>query len=164
MNRIGLKISTVGPWTRRETATACAGTAVMTRRFGLARPPPDSSVERRNARSGKRSALVQQATRWRTLLCPGAGLTESGGGYRADSNDSWDDSMQALAISVYPPPAANATEAPTITGSPQVNEMLTADTSGISDKDGLTGVSYSYQWIRVESSDETDISGVNSST
>lgn len=55
-----------------------------------------------------------------------------------------------------------ATEAPTIAGPPQVNEILTADTSGISDKDGLTGVSYSYQWICVEGSDETDISGANS--
>lgn len=58
----------------------------------------------------------------------------------------------------------NATGAPTITGPPQVNEMRTADTSGISDKGGLTGVSYSYRWIRADGSDETDISGANSST
>ena len=35
----------------------------------------------------------------------------------------------------------------TVTGTPQVNETLTADTSGISDDDGLTNVSYNYQWI-----------------
>ena len=35
----------------------------------------------------------------------------------------------------------------TVTGTPQVDETLTADTSGISDDDGLSNVSYSYQWI-----------------
>ena len=37
--------------------------------------------------------------------------------------------------------------APTIGGTPQVGETLTADTSPIDDQDGLTNVSYSYQWI-----------------
>ena len=40
-----------------------------------------------------------------------------------------------------------ATGAPTISGTPQVSEKLTADTSGIADEDGLTNVSWSYQWI-----------------
>ena len=35
----------------------------------------------------------------------------------------------------------------TVGGTPQVDETLTADTSGISDDDGLSNVSYSYQWI-----------------
>ena len=36
---------------------------------------------------------------------------------------------------------------PTITGTPQVEQTLTADSSGISDQDGLSNVSYRYQWI-----------------
>ena len=44
-------------------------------------------------------------------------------------------------------PNSPATGAPTISGTPQVEQTLTADTSGISDEDGLTKVSYSYQWI-----------------
>ena len=44
-------------------------------------------------------------------------------------------------------PNTPATGLPTISGTPQVDETLTADTSGISDNDGLTNVSYSYQWI-----------------
>ena len=36
---------------------------------------------------------------------------------------------------------------PTISGTPQVEQRLTADTSGISDEDGLTNVSYAYQWL-----------------
>ena len=39
----------------------------------------------------------------------------------------------------------SATGAPAITGTAEVDETLTADTSGIDDEDGLTGVSYAYQ-------------------
>ena len=41
-----------------------------------------------------------------------------------------------------------ATGAPTITGTAEMGETLTADTSGIVDIDGLDNVSFSYQWIR----------------
>ena len=53
-----------------------------------------------------------------------------------------------------------ATGAPTISGTAQVGQTLTADTSGISDADGLTNVSYSYQWL----ADDADIDGATSST
>ena len=53
--------------------------------------------------------------------------------------------------------AANnpATGAPTISGTAQVGKTLMADTTGIADEDGLTNVSYTYQWM----ADEADISG-----
>ena len=38
-----------------------------------------------------------------------------------------------------------------------MGETLTAYTSGIADADGLTNVSYSYQWIRNDGSTDTDI-------
>ena len=41
---------------------------------------------------------------------------------------------------------------PTISGEPHVMMELTASTSGITDADGLSGASYSYQWIRVDES------------
>ena len=56
-----------------------------------------------------------------------------------------------------------ATGAPTITGTAQVGQTLTASTTGIADADGLTSVSYAYQWIRVNGT-EADIAGENSST
>ena len=60
-----------------------------------------------------------------------------------------------------PPPANSAaTGAPAITGTARVGETLTADTSGIADADGLTGASFSYQWL----ADGTDISGATGST
>ena len=55
------------------------------------------------------------------------------------------------------------TGAPTITGTAEVGETLTAVTTGIADADGLTRVSYTYQWIRVDGT-EADIAAANSST
>ena len=63
--------------------------------------------------------------------------------------------------------AANtpATGAPTITGTAQVGQTLTAGTTAIVDADGLTSVSYTYQWIRVATDNtETNISGATAST
>ena len=47
-----------------------------------------------------------------------------------------------------------ATGAPVTAGSPGVGELLRVDTSGIADPDGLTGVSYSYQWMMEEEGGE----------
>ena len=64
-----------------------------------------------------------------------------------------------------------ATGKPGISGTAAVGQMLTATTSGISDADGKTnaengdaGYAYTYQWILVDGSNETDISGEMSST
>ena len=61
-------------------------------------------------------------------------------------------------------PNTPATGAPTISGTAQAGETLTADISGIDDEDGLTNVSYSYQWIRSDGNDDTDIAGETGST
>ena len=57
-----------------------------------------------------------------------------------------------------------ATSTPTITGTAQVGATLTADPSGITDADGLSGASYTYRWIRVDGGTETPISGATSDT
>ena len=54
-------------------------------------------------------------------------------------------------------PDSPATGQPTITGTAQVGETLTADTSGIADADGLTTVSYGYQWVANDGTTDTDI-------
>ena len=61
-------------------------------------------------------------------------------------------------------PNTAATGAPTITGTAEVGETLTASTTGIADANGLTSPTYTYQWIRVDGTDEADIAGENSST
>ena len=61
-------------------------------------------------------------------------------------------------------PNTPATGAPTITGTAEVGQTLTAVTTGIMDADGLTNPTYTYQWIRVDGTDEADIASANSST
>ena len=57
-------------------------------------------------------------------------------------------------------PSSPATGAPTISGTAQVGETLTADTSGIADADGLANATFSYQWL----ADDTDIAGATGLT
>ena len=53
-----------------------------------------------------------------------------------------------------------ATGAPTIIGTAQVSETLTANTSGVADADGLSNVQYEYQWL----ADDAEITGATGST
>ena len=57
-----------------------------------------------------------------------------------------------------------ATGAPTIRGTAQVGETLTADTSGIADMDGLTNGLYGYQWVKNDGTTDSDITGAMRST
>ena len=75
----------------------------------------------------------------------------------ADNQESLT-SAETLAVAARPNTAAAGE--PTISGTPQVDETLTAGTSAISDEDGLTNVSYRYQWLR----DDADIAGQTNST
>ena len=66
-----------------------------------------------------------------------------------------------LSTGINAPATGNAR----IEGGAQVGTTLTANTTSIEDAEGLAGVSYSYQWIRVEAdTTESDISGATNST
>ena len=56
---------------------------------------------------------------------------------------------------------APASGVPTISGTEQVGETLTTDTSGISDANGLTNPQFAYQWIRNNGSSDADITDAN---
>ena len=56
------------------------------------------------------------------------------------------------------------TGAPTISGTVEVGETLAAETSGIADGDGLTGATFSYQWVSYDGNADTDIQGATNST
>ena len=71
-------------------------------------------------------------------------------------------SAATAAVATRPNNSANGT--PAITGTAQVGETLTANTSGIADNDGLTNVFYSFQWISNDGSTDTDIQGATGST
>ena len=76
-----------------------------------------------------------------------------------DDADNEETLTSAATAAVASRPNSPATGAPTISGTVQVDETLTADTSGITDADGLTNVSYSYQWIRNDGTNDSDIGG-----
>ena len=60
--------------------------------------------------------------------------------------------------------ASNVTGQPALSGFPRVGDVVSASTDGIADPDGLTGVSYVYQWVRVDGTTETNIPGATSET
>ncbi len=69
-------------------------------------------------------------------------------------------STATAAVAAAPPTNNTATGAPTISGTVKVGETLTADTTGISDQDGLDNVQFDYQWL----ADDTAVSGATAST
>ena len=76
-------------------------------------------------------------------------------------NDEQLTSAATGAVATAPPPPNNpATGAPTITGAAQVGETLTADTTGISDDDGLGNATFAYQWLAAAA----EINGATAST
>ncbi len=83
-----------------------------------------------------------------------AQLAHTGLAHDSDHQVDWQQSDSESAAN------SAATGAPAITGTARVGETLTADTSGIADADGLTGASFSYQWL----ADNSDISGATGST
>ena len=78
------------------------------------------------------------------------------------TDDGGNDETLASAATATVSAAPNnpATGAPTVSGTAQVSQTLTADTSGIADADGLDNVSFSYQWL----AGDTGISGATGST
>ena len=59
-----------------------------------------------------------------------------------------------------PLPNTPAIGLPTISGTAQVGETLTADTTGISDGDGLYNATFAYQWL----ADDAEINGATASS
>ena len=80
-------------------------------------------------------------------------------------DDGYPESLTSAATGMVDPPANEApTGLPTVTGTARVGETLTADTSGIGDSNGLTNVSYGYQWIRDDGNSEAVIPGATGQT
>ena len=78
-------------------------------------------------------------------------------------NDGTDESAAAYTMTINVTPVNDAaTGAPTITGTAQVDQALTANQGTIADVDRLPATfpdDYSFQWIQVDGGTETDISG-----
>ena len=81
-----------------------------------------------------------------------------------EDDDGNDETLTSAATTAVIAANTFATGAPTISGTVQVDQTLTADTSGIGDVDGLTNVSYSYQWIANDGSSDSDVQDATSSS
>ena len=76
-----------------------------------------------------------------------------------DDANNPEELTSAPTAAVAPRPNSPATGLPTISGTAQVGETLTADTSGIDDADGRDKASFSHQWIAVDGTTDTEIQG-----
>ena len=83
-------------------------------------------------------------------------FTDDGGNQETRTSD--------VTVAVAAIPNSAATGAPTISGTAQVGQMLTASTSGISDSDGLANAIFTYQWIANDGTEDTDIQDATGST
>ena len=108
----------------------------------------DGVIQSRETRVG--AALTHAAA---AVLAPPTQPTQQG-----EPRGSGEDPQQQEAVNT---PAAGA---PTIAGTAQVGETLTADTSGITDADGMTNATFSYQWTANDGSTGTAIADATGST
>ena len=81
-----------------------------------------------------------------------------------DDGGNQETRTSAVTVAVAAIPNSAATGAPTISGTAQVGQMLTASTSNISDSDGLANAIFTYQWIANDGTEDTDIQDATGST
>ena len=95
-------------------------------------------------------------------LQTGRACDENGAVCTSDANNL----LNALAVLIPFSASVNtrATGLPVISGTAQVGETLTADTSGIADADGLTGATFTYQWVSNDGTTDTDIEDATSAS
>ena len=98
-------------------------------------------------------------TRFRLQASTPARPTRSGSAPGTTTTESlrWSEVATGQAAASAAPTNSAATGQPTITGTVEVGQTLTADTSAISDGNGLTSVAFSHQWVRSASGSDNDI-------
>ena len=98
-----------------------------------------------------------------TLLATDEGKTIKVSVSFTDDADNGEALISKATGAVAAAPNNRPTGEPTISGTAQVGQLLTAHTSGIADDDGLENVSYTYQWVRNDGNSDTDIVGATDS-
>ena len=85
--------------------------------------------------------------------------------YEGNKGSRWTEVVtgQTAAPPAVPTNSA-ATGQPTITGTVEVGETLTAATSGIADDNGLSNAAFNYQWVRSAHGSDNDITDATGST
>ena len=112
--------------------------------------------------------LADDDGRHSSMFVPGDSLTLNGGTITSASSGGdaalghTGAARSSFAVAAVPNSAA--TGEPTISGTAQVGQMLTASTSDISDSDGLINATFTYQWIANDGTEDTDIQDATGST
>ena len=118
---------------------------------------------------GAKSVAFGDGDTERTVTVP----TEADTVHEADStvtltltaDAAYDLGTAAADVTVEDDDDSPATGSVTVTGTPTEGETLTADTSGLTDADGLDNAAYVYQWVRTPSGgSDADISGATGAT
>ncbi len=109
---------------------------------------------RRTLQNGADATYVLQPSDAGDRIIVRASFTDDAG------NPEWRESEPTAPVASADGGSINRapTGAPTVSGTAQVGETLTASTAGIADADGLDDAEFSYQWIRNDGSD-ADIAG-----
>ncbi len=104
--------------------------------------------------------LADDDGRHSSMFVPGDSLTLNGGTITSASSGGdaalGHTGAARASFAVAAIPNSAATGAPTISGTAQVGQMLTASTSDISDSDGLANAIFTYQWIANDGTEDTD--------
>ena len=130
----------------------------------------DDSLEVTNGSATKAKRVNGQSDLWEITVKPDSDadvtvvlpITEGCGSDGAVCTRDGTKLSNRSELTVPGPAAANspATGAPSISGTAQVGETLTVDTSGIDDTDGMSGAVFSYQWL----ANDVEITGATSDT
>ena len=103
----------------------------------------------------------------------GAALTVGAASGQTGLEESWDVTGlslpvwfegQQVTVSLKFPANSPPSGQPTISGTAEVGETLTASASGIADADGLTNAVFAWQWIANDGTSDADISGATDAT
>ena len=148
--------------TAQVDETLSAGTSDIADKDGLTNVSYSYQWIRSNG--GTDTDIVGQTDSTYTLVSTDQGKTIKVKVTFTDDADNQESLTSAATEMVVAKPNTAPTGLPTISGAAQVDETLTAGTSDIADEDGLTNVSYSYQWIRSDDGTDTDIVGETGSS
>ena len=130
----------------------------------------DDSLEVTNGSATKAKRVDGQSDLWKITVEPDSNaavtvvlpITEDCAAQDAVCTRDGTELSNRSELTVPGPAAANspATGAPIISGTAQVGETLTVDTSGIDDADGMSGAVFSYQWL----ANDAEITGATGDT
>ena len=143
--------------------TLTADTSAIADADGLTQAVFTYQWARSSGDGGTHTAIAAATGSAYTLVADDAGNTITVTVTFTDDAGNPESLPSAATATVAAEPNSDATGAPTIEGTAQVGETLTADTSAIADAEGLTQAVLTYQWARIDGGTHTAIAGATNS-